>query len=344
MVAKWHVQLGFAVLAGVWLALGCTGGEEFSSSNSEHQGGSAGSSPEEEVILPGGPGSDAPGEAPNFDALDPVSLDEAAGRLGDLCAAVLACQCEGIMDATVSQCETMVGELVVQAEAENAELTYDGQCVSQVMAAIEYLQCASPSQVTAYWDLARATARALNCKMFYGEGVVGAPCTSLTVSNGDSCSRTAVCEDGTCVVRPASLPAGSPCLADSEEQQCAVGLACLPTTVAATAHACVRLPKKGEGCYLKALCDVGLTCKDEFCEKLPAVGDPCAQADDLMKRSCSPQAECVGGTCVVLPKGGEACSAGSRSCSPGYACEGGTCVAEVPAICEGGSFPLFPIP
>jgi hypothetical protein len=226
-----------------------------------------------------------------------------------------------------------------QATDENQSFTYDGQCVAQVMAAIEYLQCASTSQATAYWDLTLAAARANSCKMFYGEGALGDACTTLESSNGDSCNRDGVCEGGICVVRPGSAPAETPCTASAE---CAVGLACLPKSAEDTEeNVCVELPEAGQECYLGAICNVGLTCNAGSCAELPPVGHPCAAQPDLLERTCSPVGECVSGTCQALPGAGEDCPA-SSPCAPGFACLGGTCRAEDPAICGSGAFPLFP--
>jgi len=254
-----------------------------------------------------------------------------------VCATLLACDCPNAASVTQEECQGWFDTLTSQAIDENPGLTYDGDCVASLVAAINYVQCASESQVDAWWELMTA-APALGCKMYYGTKQEGDPCTTLTDSNGDDCGKNLLCSDGRCEVRPYSIPEGDPC--DGEEV-CAVPAFCLPDQVGTTAGHCAPLPAPGQACYLGLLCEVGSSCVGGTCEKLPAVGHPCAESEDILKRTCDPTSSCEDGQCVALPAAGESCSS-SVGCTPGYLCTQGTCTADTPALCQGGPFPLFP--
>jgi len=323
------------------LAWSC-GGEEFTSDDTDETragaGGGNGQGEPGGLGLPGGPGSGAPGEAPNYEELEPVSASDANEQLGALCTTLLACECGTMEEASLDDCTDLVGALMTGAVSENAEFTYDGACVAKVLTALDYLECASLSQVGAYFDLAVAVATVASCKLFYGTGVVGDACTILEQSNGDSCGQDLVCEDGTCVARPRTGEALSECVTQDD---CALGLICVPETLESETKLCIDLPTSGESCYLGALCELGLSCVEERCEPLPEVGDACATVPDWAERSCAPDAVCVDGMCKPLPGVDEACTE-SEECAPGFSCDGETCRVESPVVCGGESFPLFP--
>ncbi len=330
--------IGAVLLTVAWSC----GGEEFTSNDSDEtpggEGGGNGQGEPGGLGLPGGPGSGAPGGAPNYDDLEPISSSEANEQLGALCTTLLACECGTMEEASLGDCTNLVGALMTGAVSENAEFTYDGACIAKVLTALDYLECASLSQVAAYFDLAVAVATVGSCKLFYGTGMVGDECTVLEQSNGDSCGQALVCEGGSCVARPRTGLELSVC---ETQDDCALGLVCVPEALESDTKLCVDLPSRGEPCYLGALCELGTSCIELTCEELPGTGDACAAVPDWAERSCAPDAQCVDGECKPLPGMDEDCTE-SEECAPGFACDGETCTVESPVVCGGDSFPLFP--
>jgi hypothetical protein len=317
------VLVGLLTISPVIIA--CSGGDD-----SADTVGAAGT-----ATRPGGPGSGAPQTPPDFATLPEVPEDEAATALGTVCQTMLSCKCPSAATVTEADCEAWFITLTQQASTEPNGLTYDGACVADMVAAINYIQCAAPSQIEAWWALASAVPN-LNCKMYYGSKQVGSQCTALVDSNGDDCDRNLVCEGSTCRTPPFSLAEDAACTA---EDDCHLPAVCLPTSVTATDKRCVVLPAAGSDCYLGLLCEVGASCEGGKCVPLPAASEACSNNADVLERTCDPMAQCVSGQCSALPVADEDCSG---ACAPGFTCSAGTCKAEEPSLCEGGPFPLFP--
>jgi hypothetical protein len=273
----------------------------------------------------------------------PVPEQDAGEQLGALCTTFEPCACPGYELATVESCEDEFSGRAdaARAEGEAAGLTYDPECVGRVVAGFETLGCSTASEALTSFELLRGVGYIAGCKMFYGQGAEGDDCTRLVESNGDSCGAELRCVDGTCAPGELTLAEGVEC---ESNEQCEPGLLCLPQPAG---DACTAVPTVGEACLYGLFCDLDAACVDGACAALPALGEPCAEVAAVTGATCAPGAICGdSGECVSLPGPGESCvptlEYGLGSCALGSRCEGGSCVVEEPAICAGGSFPLFP--
>ncbi len=143
--------------------------------------------------------------------------------------------------------------------------------------------------------------------------------------NGATCSADVQCRAGSICQTSLSqcanagpLPDGGAC---SEKQLCAAGLTCVGAT-AGSLGACAPPRAQGAPCVAGLDCQAHLACVrvdggSRQCEPRLADGAPCAAP-----RDCRLYSRCINGSCLALPRPGEACPFG--------ACLYGVCEAGQP--------------
>lgn len=268
---------------------------------------------------------------------EPVPQDDAPERVpATSCAAFVDCGCDDFVDSPFADedaCEDAV-KASLQAgidEGEAAGLTYDAQCVGDVLAAFAEIECRSLSEIALDADLLQRID--IQCKFFYGDAVAGAPCTELDATNGDSCAKGLTCRDAVCRT-DATIAAGQPCMPGD---QCAYGTVCTSLELDGAAT-CTDLPAVGETCLGTAdLCDVDAYCNqaDKTCALLPAAGAACAPQASVLGRRCNVDATCTDEMCVRSPAAGEPCQG---ECQSGSSCVANVCQIERPFACIVGLF------
>lgn len=318
-------------------ACGSDGETDDGSGSSGSSGASSGGSSS------GGSSSSSGGLGGSFEPeTTPTPVSDAPSRLSDLCPVVLPCECPSTEPISEAQCREIFSDPTAGAiaEGEAAGLTYDGSCLNRVISAFEFLGCATESEAAAHPDGLAAIVAALECRLFYGTDPLGASCTTLNESNGDSCDQEGMCDDGVCAPRLFQGREGDACDAFD---QCEIGLACLDLTFTGAPSSCVVLPTAGQPCLQNVLCDARFFCDStQTCRALPSAGQPCApEMTNLVQDRCDAYSFCnaASSTCAELPVAGEPCS--DDACAPGNTCNTGVCEAEDPTICGGGPFPLL---
>lgn len=242
-----------------------------------------------------------------------IDLDEAPDTVASLmCDLRRSCDC-----FDESACETKIAEDVeaYTATGENIGLTYDGQCMGDLLAKVEGQGCE--------WAIEGGGADSCTCKPFYGDRSEGQSCDEVS-TNGvpgldlrlDTCDAKTVCRSAICVPRcwpHIGKPQGEAC-DEAPWIQCADGLACTDQGV------CWPAPEVGEPCEDRE-CEKGAFCDDDFvCAELLAQDEGC---DDF--RQCASD-YCPNGTCQPKPGLGGECFG---RCEQGLACVSQTCVAQV---------------
>jgi len=171
-------------------------------------------------------------------------------------------------------------------------------------------------------------------------------CASARCQQADTaCLPAHQCCAGTCVAKPAPIPAGADCSASLPDQNCAEGSYCL-TTATSTTPTCL-VPSKVVGtpcsslfdCASPLFCDADPSTGTGTCQRAAASGAACnsdvlfgscddlrevcstatgtctprgavgAACDPLQTLSCLSYAECIGSTCVALSPERGACNA-----------------------------------
>lgn len=239
--------------------------------------------------------------------------------------------------SSVSQCESAMSMQLESdfAEAQAAGLAYDPECMGEyVNLFTQELGCSTRTELT---PTVVVSINAPTCKVHYGEGVVGDPCTNHYTAFGDTCEPGLLCQ-GTCMAltpQPVNKSVGEAC--DPATDLCELGSYC-------NGIVCIAQPDVGEACSLGLPCRTGLRCDvpegatdgttDGTCAPPPGAGEPCD----------SPPFECVDGTyceadvCVAALPSGSPCD-DDRQCGPGNVCdepadgESDVCMAEGPLVC-----------
>lgn len=286
------------------------------------------------------------------DEAPPVVKGEVAEKSGtDICGLYFRCSCDDLDQnpyTSEEQCANAV-EAGVQAqvdEGDAADLEYDAACAGQILEALDGLGCDLPSEqgVGGLVGLVED----LQCKIFFGDDEVGENCTSLQLSDGDSCVRDAWCNDGLCEAIEAPPGPGDDCIPQTQEwnELCSGGSYCIDADQTGD-HVCEVLPGKSDTCLGVAdLCAEGYTCKQttKTCTEAPETGEQCAST--LFE--CAQGLYCHSSDkCVALPPVGEACADvpdGAPSCASGLTCEAGVCVREAPVVCGVGPVIFQPLP
>ncbi len=275
-----------------------------------------------------GGGSDGPGLIQG----EPVPEAEAPMTgASTVCTAWQACGCSDFDDrfADVAACEAaLVSDVEAQlAAGEAAGLTYDAQCMGDVLARYDALGCLSLSELLE--DLDRVASLSLICKIHNGTDVEGAACTEPAGVSGDSCAQGLACQRGVCV-STALVPAGDPC---SPGALCAGGTLCVPVD-SPTAFVCAALPDIGRSCLgVLDVCSFGAACDQgtKTCAALPGGGEACApEGGASLSGRCDSASQCEAEMCVTTPGIGEACT---TACADGASCEAGVCTAAPPLVC-----------
>ena len=210
-----------------------------------------------------------------------VPEDDAPARVAAaVCDAWVACSCEDFAmfaDRFDSEgdCRTEIAEdLQDDIDSGNdAGLTYQGACIGLWIDALDALDCATLGQLVLDQGLVAAVADIQQCKLFYGDAGPGDPCTGVQGSNGDSCERDLVCDQGTCAIVDSGRAEGENCEGDGQGD-CATGLLCFDVD-GDDQRTCTALPAAGATCLgIADLCDLDTFCDqaDKTCRPLPAAG------------------------------------------------------------------------
>ncbi|MBC8074120.1 MAG: hypothetical protein IAG13_37720 [Deltaproteobacteria bacterium] len=266
-----------------------------------------------------------------------VPEDDAPQQVPDrTCAAFIGCDCDGFVDTAlddVDACEAAVRSSIEDdlEAGQDAGLTYDGQCVGDILAAFSAIECRSLSEIAADEDLVARID--VGCKLFYGDDAAGTACTALDDANGDSCARGLVCVDEVCRADQ-DLALGDGCdIGDA----CPYGSICTSLEPEGE-NTCIDLPAIGSTCLGAAdLCDLDGYCDQasKTCTALPGVGAECAAQGNLIGQRCRVDATCEEEECVPAPAAGEPCTA---ECQSGTTCDDGVCQVERPLACAVGLF------
>jgi hypothetical protein len=282
------------------------------------------------------------------DEAPPVVKGEVAEKTGeDVCSWYFQCACEEEDDdpfTSEEQCANAV-EANVQAqvdEADEAELEYDPACAGKSLEAMKGVGCDSATEQGIHGLV--ALGEDLQCKLFFGDDEIGDSCTSMQLSDGDSCVRDAWCNDGVCEALEAPPAAGDEC--EGPLDLCSDGAYCVDAEDAG-AYSCEILPGKSETCLgVYDLCDVGYTCKQttKTCTQAPEKGEQCASTPF----ACAEGLYCHSSDkCVTLPPLGEPCAdvpQGAANCAEGLVCEQDVCVREAAIVCGLGPAIYLPLP
>lgn len=267
----------------------------------------------------------------------PVPEDDAPDRVpATACSAFVDCGCDDFVDSPFADehaCQDAIrtGLEAGIDEGENAGLTYDAQCVGDVLAAFGEIGCKSLTEIASDADALERLD--LRCKFFYGDDVAGAPCTELTMTNGDSCQQGLECRDNVCRV-DAAIAEGQPC---DPGDSCVNGTVCTSLEING-ASTCMSLPEIGGTCLgALDLCDLDGYCDQasKHCAALPAAGSPCSPNPSVLGRRCNDDATCDNEMCVAAPAAGEPCTG---VCQSGSSCVANVCQIERPFACAIGLF------
>lgn len=262
---------------------------------------------------------------------DPVPADQAPEEAQQtFCGAWTECDCATFSDRYASQaeCESEIAAALEDdlAQAAAAGLTYDPECMGDLLATYDAFGCRTLDELIADADDFARFAQI--CKVFYGDDQAGTPCEEPPSLSGDSCARGLECEDGTCIVRQL-VDKGQPC---NSGDLCDDGAVCVPVD-SLDAFECAELPEAGQTCLgvgdlcsFDAYCDQG----SKTCRALPAIGEACVGAAFPVANRCAEGGVCENETCVAAPKAGEPCS---DACEAGTTCDDGVCVVVAPLTC-----------
>lgn len=262
---------------------------------------------------------------------DPVPEDQAPDEAQQtFCGAWAECDCATFSDRYVNQaaCESEITAALEAelAEAQAAGLSYDADCMGDLLATYDAFGCRTIDDIIA--DADDFAAYAQICKVFYGDDAAGMPCEDPPSLSGDSCQRGLACEDGTCIVRRI-VAEGDPC---EPSDLCDGGAVCVPVE-SVEQYECAELPEAGETCLgMLDLCSLDAYCDQDTktCATLPPVGQPCATQTLPIGGRCAAGAVCEEETCVAAPKAGEPCT---DACEPGATCEDDVCKVDAPLAC-----------
>jgi hypothetical protein len=263
---------------------------------------------------------------------DPVPMDEAPdAATRTFCTAWTECDCTTFSDrwATEAACEDAITIALEEdlADAEAASLTYDPECMGDLLALYEAFDCRTLDDLIADADDFASFQQI--CKVFYGNAAAGTACEEFDGLSGDSCERGLTCTDGTCTTRDV-VAKGDACEPDDS---CAGGTVCVPVE-SVTSSICAELPEAGETCLgMLDLCSFDAYCDQtaKTCAALPAAGQPCAPAGAILGGRCATGAVCdEDENCVAAPAAGEPCT---DACAAGSSCEGGVCTVDAPLVC-----------
>jgi hypothetical protein len=249
-----------------------------------------------------------------------ISEAEMASSMAAIfCIAQVECDCPGRSHDSVESCRhswNMTFE-TMRDRALSRGLTFDGECLGQLEAAVEAVACAAvdPSQMFA------EVLGAGRCGVYHGDREAGQPCLA-TDNVASHCAQGLACRSGTCV---------DPCGADHGTRANPYGYAC----------------SVGHRMQLDGKCDlpraVGQECTTGQCE--PGTFCDTACIGDVCGFECAPQvglgevcevdAACSEGlcesVCVAAPAEGQPCMSGR--CGPHHRCEGELCT-PLPSICS----------
>jgi hypothetical protein len=209
--------------------------------------------------------------------------------------------------------------------------------------------------------------------LLVGTIATGGACLMAGECAGGLCQPTDTtcvqqCCPGICAARPAPVPVGGDCTTLQPNQSCATGSVCIGVT-SSGARTCLK-PSTVEGsacasffeCASPLFCAIDDTTGSGVCRRAAASGTTCdasafSFACDDIRDTCAPvtgtcvprtavggtcdparidcigYAQCVGTTCVALPKPGAACTpGGSADCLGSLECSAqtSTCVAPPP--------------
>lgn len=212
--------------------------------------------------------------------------------------------CPGTCRARVA-----IGQMV-SAGAQCVEGTepYDGLCTALVPVG----QSCAPTGVSSQQHGCESPAQCGGMQVCALVTMLATAGGSCSVQTGSSCAFGLACISGTCVPLAAL---GASCA----QAKCQTGLFC------GNAQTCVPLIESGERCGSQEQCGFGLVCR-EFCERLPALGEPCPgnRCSDF-RLHCARDGRCrqrggVGAACTYINGGS------LLECLPDHYCtQAGTC-------------------
>lgn len=117
--------------------------------------------------------------------------------------------------------------------------------------------------------------------------------------------------DELCPLYHGTLREGDECFMEwLVESDCDRGLYCIAGSCREPSR--IAFGRAGEPCDLGSLCDEGLACIDDLCQRLPGAGERCVDY------RCNDESYCEGVRCEALPGPGERCDAGQ--CLAGLLC------------------------
>ncbi|HWB76411.1 MAG TPA: hypothetical protein VG755_15685 [Nannocystaceae bacterium] len=268
---------------------------------------------------------------------EPVPEDDAPEVVpATACDAFIECGCADYVDSPFEDEDACLDavEAGLRAgldEGDDAGLTYDAQCVGDVLAAFGEIGCKSLTEIATDADALERLD--LRCKFFYGDDVAGAPCTDLMGTSGDSCQRGLECIANVCRVN-AAIAEGQPCM---QGDSCVNGTVCTSLEING-ASTCTSLPEVGQTCLGELdLCDLDGYCDQasKTCALLPAAGSPCSPNMSVLGRRCDDDATCENEMCIAAPAAGEPCTG---VCQSGSSCVANVCQIERPFACAIGLF------
>ncbi len=233
---------------------------------------------------------------------------------------------------TVEECQLHVATEITRRfnQGADAELTYQGACLDDIVDYFEAAECADASEVALDAALRGAMDSMLACKPWSGGALEGENCSRLVTAKGDDCAEGLSCDADFDVCVPSTLsPEGAPC--DGVSPPCEAELTCVATDD--TGDVCARLPKLGEACN-ELPCDAGSWCDPDAgqCVSLPSVGEPCVDGGNAYEWGCYRGTICRQGMCELSPGESEPCDNGT--CAPGLVCDKAQCVAAEPLVCD----------
>jgi hypothetical protein len=300
----------------------------------------------------GSPGT--PDASPN--PVGPVELVDLPARLQDaVCAFEARCglmpdvtTCRAVFDPAT----TDVAQLA--AYATSGRLTYDATKAGECLTAYRDAACE--------WNADGGLGPSAVCdEVFRGDKVEGVACFA-----DEECLGALVCETiecvggccaGTCKAKAAEAPVGGDCRA----APCGANAYC--RLDGAGAAACATRAAVGAACDAVDACAAGSVCSAGTCVAIGGDGAACdpaafagcagidrwcdpASATCVARKAigavcggegeCIEAAACVGGSCVMRPRPGDACGAGATGggCLGELPCVGGVCQAQaVEEVC-----------
>jgi hypothetical protein len=274
----------------------------------------------------------------------PVALDDFEPELTDAACAYLVA-CERLPDRATclaSRPFPFTALATLKADVAAGIVTYDGQAARACIDAFKRRTSCKSAQ----WGDPQVALAACE-RVFLGTVPTGGACWfNEECADGGACTRldctTPGCCAGTCLARPAPVPAGGDCSNLVADQHCVAGTVCISGT-------CTLPLAPGARCALFDSCVLPYECRNidpatnmGTCTPPPERGQPCGVGD--VASACNDErdnCDYVAHVCAAgIPVGG-ACTFGYPPFCVDYAeCEGSTCVQRpgLGAACD----PLLP--